>query len=69
MKGFEFYNSQLPTGKKQIMNLHSSEEATYFRARSIALASALQIELADVNRRELTCCQKSVADATLSPSV
>jgi hypothetical protein len=36
-KGFEFYNSQLPTGKKenrkQIMNLLFLEEATNIKAR------------------------------------
>ena len=47
------------------MNLHSSEEATNFRARSIAIDSALKIELADDNRRELACCQKSAADASI----
>jgi hypothetical protein len=46
----------LPTGKtresEQIMNLLFSEEATNFKVRSIALASALKIELADGNRAE-----------------
>jgi hypothetical protein len=55
-KGFEFYNSQLPTVKKenrkQIMNLLFLEEATNIKARSIALASALKIELADGIRAE-----------------
>jgi hypothetical protein len=37
---------------EQIMNLLLSEEATNFKARSIALASALKIELADGNRTE-----------------
>jgi hypothetical protein len=45
------------------MNLLLSEEATNFKARSIALASTLKIELADGNRRESTC------RATLSPSL
>jgi hypothetical protein len=31
-----------------------SEDATNFKARSIALASALMIKLADGNRREYT---------------
>jgi hypothetical protein len=51
------------------MNLLSSEEATNFKARRIALASALKIELADGSRRESTCCPKTAADATLSPSL
>jgi hypothetical protein len=34
------------------MNLLLSEEATNFKARSIALASALKIELADGSRLE-----------------
>ena len=37
---------------EQIMNLLSSEDASNFKARSIALASALKIELADRNQRE-----------------
>ena len=37
---------------EDIMNLLSSEEATNFKARRIALASAIKIELADGNRRE-----------------
>jgi hypothetical protein len=37
---------------EQIMNLFFSEEATNFKARSIALASALKIELADGIRAE-----------------
>jgi len=49
------------------MNLLSSQEETNFKARSIALASALTIKLADGNRREYTCCQKTAGDATLSP--
>jgi hypothetical protein len=36
------------------MNLLSSEEATNFKERSIVLASAPKIELADDNRREQT---------------
>jgi hypothetical protein len=39
-----------------------------FKARSIALASALKIELADGNRREATCCPKTSTDATLPQS-
>jgi hypothetical protein len=39
-----------------------------FKARSIALASALKIELANGNRREATCCPKTSTDATLAPS-
>jgi hypothetical protein len=34
------------------MNLLSSEETTNFKARNIALASAMKIEIADGNRRE-----------------
>jgi ribonuclease HI len=37
---------------EQIMNLLFSEEATNFKARSTALASALKIELADGIRAE-----------------
>jgi ribonuclease HI len=37
---------------EQIMNLLFTEEATNFKARSIALASALKIELADGIRAE-----------------
>jgi hypothetical protein len=55
------------------MNLLSSEEATNFKARRIALASAIKIELADGNRRESTYCPKTAVDATiplsLEPSV
>ena len=50
---------------EEIMNLLSSEEATNFKARRIALASAIKIELADGNRRKSTCCPKTAADATL----
>jgi hypothetical protein len=50
------------------MNLLFSEEATNCKARSIALASALKIELADDIRAEQTRCPKTAADATLSPS-
>ena len=39
---------------EEIMNLLSSEEATNFKARRIALASAIKIELEDGNRREST---------------
>jgi hypothetical protein len=35
------------------MNLLSSEKATNFKTRRIALASATKIELADGNRREV----------------
>jgi hypothetical protein len=51
------------------MNLLFSEEATNCKARSIALASALKIELADDIRAEQTRCPKTAADATLSPRV
>jgi hypothetical protein len=54
---------------EEIMNLLSSEEATNFKARRIALVSAIKIELEDGNRRESTCCPKTAADATLSPSL
>jgi hypothetical protein len=49
------------------MNLLSLEEATNFKARRIALASALKIELADGSRRVSNCFPKTAADATLSP--
>jgi hypothetical protein len=48
------------------MNLLSSEEATNFKERSIALASAPKIELADGNRREQTRCPKTIAFRTSS---
>jgi len=51
-----------------IMNLLSSEEATNFKERSITLYSALKMEMADGNRRKYTCCPKTAADATVSPS-
>jgi len=51
------------------MNVLSSEEATNFNARSIALASALKIELADSNRREHSCFPKTAGDAALLPSL
>ena len=54
---------------EEIMNLLSSEEATNFKTRGIALASATKIELADGNRRESTCCPKPAADATISLSL
>ena len=54
---------------EEIMHLLSSEEATNFKARRIALASAIKIELADGNRRESTCCPKTAADATISLSL
>jgi hypothetical protein len=58
----------LPTGKKkseseQIMNLLSSEEATNFKARSIALASVLKIELADEENRPPACCANTIVKA------
>jgi hypothetical protein len=37
---------------EEIMNLLSSEKATNFKTRCIALASTTKIELADGNRRE-----------------
>jgi hypothetical protein len=40
-----------------------------FKARSITLYSALKMEMADSNRREYTCCPKTAADASLSPSL
>jgi hypothetical protein len=43
------------------MNLLSSEEATNVKARRIALASAIKIELADGNQRESTWCPKTAA--------
>jgi hypothetical protein len=50
------------------MNILFSEEATNFKAKSIALTSALKIEQADGSRRESTRCPKTAADATLLPS-
>ena len=50
------------------MNLLLSVEITNFKERNITLASALKIELLDGDRREYTC-QKTAADATLSPSL
>ena len=47
--------------------LLSSEAATDFNARRIAVASALKIELIDGNRKEQTCSPKTAADTTLSP--
>jgi hypothetical protein len=49
-----FANSQ-ERESEQIINLLSSEEATTFKARRIALYSALKVELADGNRRQSTC--------------
>ena len=46
---------------EQIMNLFL-QEATNFKARSIALVSALTIELADGNGREYICCRKTAAE-------
>lgn len=50
------YNSQLSTDKKEseqmTVNLLSSEEVTYPKARNIDLDFALVIELADSNRRQ-----------------
>ena len=51
------------------MHLLLSEEATNLKARPIALASALKIELTDGNWREYTYCPKTAADATISPSL
>jgi hypothetical protein len=51
-------------GNKPFTNL-SSEEATNFKATSIALASELKIELADGNRRKHSCNPKTAGDATL----
>ena len=51
------------------MKLLSSEETTNFKARNIALASAMKIEIADGNRREQTSCLKTAASANLSPSL
>ena len=49
-----FANSQ-ERESEQIINLLSSEEATTFKARGIALYSALKVELADGDRRQSTC--------------
>ena len=54
---------------EQIMNLLSIEEVTNFKARIIALAFALKIELADGSRRGLTCCPKTAAGDTVSQSL
>jgi hypothetical protein len=51
------------------MNLLSIEEVTNFKARIIALAFALKIELADGSRRGLTCCPKTAAGDTVSQSL
>jgi hypothetical protein len=48
---FKIANRQT-SESEQIMNLLLSEEATNFKASSIALASALKIELADGNQAE-----------------
>ena len=73
MKGFWVLQLSIANRQEresvQIMKLLSSKEATNFKARIIALASALKIELADGSRRESTCCPKTAADATLSPSL
>jgi len=50
-KAFINFNRQ-ERESEQIMNLLLSEEATNFKARSIALVSAPKIELADGNRAE-----------------
>jgi hypothetical protein len=42
------------------MNLLSSEEATNFKARSIALASALKIELTDDNHENRPAVRKQL---------
>jgi hypothetical protein len=71
MKEFSVLQLAIPNREREyelIMNLLSSEEATKFKARRIALASALKIELADGNRRNNTGCRKTAVDATLSPS-
>jgi hypothetical protein len=47
---FSIANRQERESEK-MMNLHP-EDAMNFKARSIALASALKIELADSNRQE-----------------
>ena len=58
MKGFWVLRFSIANRQEieseQIMNLLSSEEATNFKERSIVLASAPKIELADDNRREQT---------------
>jgi hypothetical protein len=73
MNGFRVLQLSIAnTGKKENPNrsyIYSSEEATNFKARCIALASAIKIELADANRRESTCCSKTAADATMSLSM
>ena len=48
------------------MKLHFE---TIPKARNIAVASALKIELADGNTREKTYCPKTAADTTLLPFV
>jgi hypothetical protein len=45
------------------MNFLSSEEATNFKARSIALASVLKIELADEKNRPPACCANTIVKA------
>jgi hypothetical protein len=73
MKGFGVLQLSIANRKEreseQIISLLSSEEANELKARTIAVASPLKIKLADGNRREKTCCPKTVADATLLPSL
>ena len=69
MKGFWVLQLSIANRQEreteQIMNLIWSEEATNFKGRRIAFASALKIELADASQKESTCCPKTAADATL----
>ena len=43
------------------------EEETYFKAKNIALASVLKIELADGSHKEGAHSLKTATDAILSP--
>ena len=63
----------MSTDKKEseqtTMNLLSSEDVTYLKARNIDLDLALVIELADSNRRQYTSCEKTADVAILSTSL
>jgi hypothetical protein len=51
------------------MNLLASEEATNFKARRIALASALKIEVADGNLLSESSCRRYSITILGDPSV
>jgi len=54
---------------EHIMNFLSSKEITNFKAKCIALSSALKIELADGYCTEANCCLKTDANGILPPSL